>query len=67
MNKEDIATIKELILNILDDLNKEKLDIHKLNRDLKNISAIVKNQANYENMQLNCEFSAMLRRMKRKS
>lgn len=62
MNEQDIKEIKKLVHKILDDLESDKPDFNKINFNLRLASDTVKNLTDYENA---CEFSAMLRRMKK--
>jgi len=62
MKQEDINNLKKMLFDILDDLDKRP-DIVKINFNLGVTSDFVKNLIVLEH---NCEYSAVLRRMKKK-
>ena len=64
MKKEDISEIKTLLYKILDDLENPKPDIDKINFNLRLASDTMRNMIEYDH---NCEYSTVLRRMKRKT
>ncbi len=64
MKQEDIDSIKTLLHKILDALEGDKPDVDKINFNLRLASDTMKNMIEYDH---NCEYSAVLRRMRRKA